>query len=152
MDKPNCKICIHKGTEFYYGLCPQSDAEVLPQERNKCFYYERKTMPNIKITAEVDGKQVPLSTISTESFKAIKALEKPKEIPVARVGNWPGQPENRRLFLKISDQFRNVITQQQDIKMVAIELKRGRINNTWTAIDHKLDFFDGDLYENVKPL
>ena len=43
---------------------------------------ERKNMPNIKITAEVNGKQVPLETVSTETFEAIKALEKPKEIPV----------------------------------------------------------------------
>jgi len=39
----------------------------------------------LKITAEVDGKQVPLETVSTETFEAIKALEKPKEIPVARL-------------------------------------------------------------------
>lgn len=39
---PNCRTCKHKGTDFYYGLCPQNNAEadVLPQEKNQCFYYE----------------------------------------------------------------------------------------------------------------
>ena len=45
-------------------------------------------MPNIKITAEVDGKQVPLETISTETFEAIKALGVHEEIPVARLADY----------------------------------------------------------------
>ena len=40
-DQPNCKTCIHKGTDFYYGLCPQNDSEILLQERNRCFYYKK---------------------------------------------------------------------------------------------------------------
>ena len=51
-------------------------------------FRRKRTMPNIKITAEVDGKQVPLETVSTETFEAIKALEKPKEIPVARLADY----------------------------------------------------------------
>ena len=53
-------------------------------------------MSNIKITAEVDGKQVPLETVSTETFEAIKALEKPKEIPVARLADY--HDERQRLL------------------------------------------------------
>lgn len=40
--KADCKTCEHKETDFYYGLCPQTDADVLPQEGNRCFYYKRK--------------------------------------------------------------------------------------------------------------
>ena len=109
---------------------------------------ERENMPNIKITAEVDGKIVPLSTISTGSFEAIKALEKPKEIPVARVGNYIGNPSDRRLFLKISPQLRETITRQQNVKMVAIELKKGCVNMTWVNISGDLE----ELYENIRPL
>ncbi len=108
----------------------------------------RRSMPNIKITAEIDGKIVPLNTISTESFEAIKALEKPKEIPAARVGNYIGCPSDKRLFLKIGPQFREFIIRQQDAKMVAIELKTGRICNSQSNINWDLE----DLYENVRPL
>ena len=37
-DKPDCRTCEHKGTDFYYSLCPQTDADILPQEGNRCFY------------------------------------------------------------------------------------------------------------------
>lgn len=38
----NCKTCVHKGTDFYHGLCPQNDVEAdkFPQEANQCFYYK----------------------------------------------------------------------------------------------------------------
>ena len=65
---------------------------------NNCPDFERENMSNIKITAEVDGKQVPLKTVSTETFEAIKALEKPKEISVARLADYYDAPS--RLLLK----------------------------------------------------
>ena len=115
-----------------------------------CPDFERKNMPNIKITAEVGGKQVPLETISTETFEAIKALEKPKEIPVpvARVGNYVGFPSDRRLFLKLTNNIRENIA-RKDIDVVAINLRNGTVNNMWQDSDEirKLG-----LYENVKPL
>jgi len=58
-----------------------------------CPNFERKFMPNIKITAEVDGRQVPLENISTETFEAIKALEKPFVCPkgwVIEFEDWDG--------------------------------------------------------------
>ena len=115
----------------------------------KCL--ERENMSNIKITAEVDGKIVPLNTISTATFEAIKALEKPKEIPVARVGNWPGSPDDRRLFLKISPSIRACII-KYDVKMIAIDLKNGSLGNSWKKAQQIPSFCDGDPYENVKPL
>lgn len=108
-------------------------------------------MSNIKITAEVDGKQVPLETVSTETFEAIKALEKPKEIPVARVGNWPGRPEDRRLFLKISHTVREHII-KHDSKMIAVDLENGSLANSWKEPQQVPSFSDGDPYENIKPL
>lgn len=109
---------------------------------------ENKLMPNIKITAEVDGKQVPLETISTETFEAIKALEKPKEIPVARIGHYKDNPNDRRLFLKITDSIRNNVA-INEIDMVAINLRSGFVNNTWIKNDSRCL---SDLYENIKPL
>ena len=154
------RLMIYRGDNYHHCLeckCVINYGDTVTQ--GKWGYYckqcsERENMPNIKITAEVDGKQVPLRTISTESFEAIKALEKPKEIPVpvARIGNWPGNLNDRRLFLTISDHLRRVITMQPDVKLIAIELKSGRVNNTWTEEYHKLMFFDGDLYENIRPL
>ena len=41
-NKPDCRTCVHKGTDFYGGLCPQNDAELLPQEENNCYYYKPK--------------------------------------------------------------------------------------------------------------
>ena len=120
--------------------------------RRNCF--ERmKAMPNIKITAEVDGKQVPLNTISTETFEAIKALQKPKEIPVpvpvARVGNYIDSLDLRRLFLKITDSVRDRVT-NSDIDMIAISLMDGDIQNSWKKGEDLKDF--DSYYENVKPL
>ena len=105
-------------------------------------------MPNIKITAEVNGKQVPLETVSTETFEAIKALEKPKEIPVARVGHYKDFPSDRRLFLKLTNRIRENVA-KKDVDVIAINLQRGVINNTWTE-DNDVDNLK--LYENIKPL
>ena len=113
---------------------------------------ENKLMVQIKqfkITAEVDGKQVPLENISTETFEAIKALKKPKEIPVARVGHYHGQPNDRRLFLKVTDSIRNNVADSPDVKMIAINLKSGLVQNYWLENDIKnLDEF----YENIQSL
>jgi len=114
-------------------------------------FLEESNMPNIKITAEVDGKQVPLETVSTETFEAIKALEKLKEIPVVRIGHWLGKPDNRRLFLKITNSIRTRVA-NPDIKMIAIDLRDGYVANSWTELQQIPLFADGDPYENVKPL
>jgi len=108
-------------------------------------------MPNIKITAEVDGKQVPLETVSTETFEAIKALEKPKEIPVARIGHYSGDPYDRRLFLKITDSIKRCIT-ENNFAVIAINLENGYVANSWEMNDERLETLDGKIYENVKLL
>jgi hypothetical protein len=100
---------------------------------------ERENMPNIKITAEVDGKQVPLKTISTETFEAIKALEKPKEIPVARTGRCSGSI--KRLILRTDSCFRKFIA-DYDVPEIAINLETGEIMH-WGNMS---------IYENIKPL
>lgn len=107
-------------------------------------------MPNIKITAEVDGKIVPLNTISTESFEAIKALEKPKEIPVARLADSKlGFSSRNRLLLKVSKSLKQVIT-TFPAHIVAINLRTGEVTNWRTKDQH--DFNDNGFYENIKPL
>ena len=110
-------------------------------------------MPNIKITAEIDGKQVPLETVSTETFEAIKALEKPKEIPVpvpvARVGHWYDDPTSRRLFLKVTDSIKNITSKAT---LLVIDLKTGRVVNWCHKDAPDSDFSNSTLYENIQPL
>ena len=112
---------------------------------------ERENMSNIKITAEVDGKQVPLENISTETFEAIKALEKPKEIPIARVGNWKSEPNRRRLFLKITKSIKNSASCLNVGDVAVIDLKDGLIKNAWSKNSTRIEDFSG-LYENIKTL
>ena len=93
-----------------------------------CQYYfdERETMTNIKITAEVDGKIIPLNTISAETFEAIKALEKPKAIPVARLAITSGGRGSRLLFKPA-----HKITFEQG-RVYALEVKHGILPNCLT--------------------
>jgi len=111
-----------------------------------CFR-ERENMPNIKITAEVNGKQVPLKTVSIETFEAIKALEKPKEIPVARIAIIDNI-KYRRLIFKVTKQ----IAERKD-QYVSIDLESGLVCGHWSGDD------DGNCgsqygynYKNVQPL
>ncbi|KKN68778.1 hypothetical protein LCGC14_0447980 [marine sediment metagenome] len=109
---------------------------------------ERENMPNIKITAKVDGKIIPLETISTETFEAIKALEKPKEIPVTRVGIFRSLPVKRRLILKITSSIRSCVS-DPDKHILAIDTATGDVAAWW---EEESD--EGRIrgYENVKPL
>lgn len=104
---------------------------------------EREIMPNIKITAEVDGKHVPLKTISTETFEAIKALEKPKEIPVARLVTWYGSP---RLIFKPSQNIQFEIG-----KIYALHLKDGDVAAHWSLANDE-PTVKAEGYKNIKPL
>ena len=108
---------------------------------------EREIMPNIKITAEVDGKQVPLENISTETFEAIKALN---PIPAVRIGNFPGAPEDRRLFLGISAKFKRSIAKCNVGGMVVININNGEIGKVREKIQRIPHFEDGEPYENIK--
>jgi len=102
---------------------------------------ENKLMPNIKITAEVGGKQVPLETISTETFEAIKALEKPKEIPVARLANYCTWP---RLLFRPSRDFSLKIG-----NVYALDLKTGNVSASWSLGEEDSRI---KRYGNIKPL
>ncbi len=106
-----------------------------------------ENMPNIKITAEVDGKQVPLETISTETFEAIKALEKPKEIPVARLAMLKCG-KDRRLIFKVTGDIA-----ERKGQYVAISLVNGLIYGHWQGNDDRdCGKGYGYNYENVQPL
>lgn len=100
----------------------------------------KRIMPNIKIIAEIDGKQVPLENISTETFEAIKALEKPKEIPVARIGNFHGS----RLFLTLNDKLKKRIAKDY-IRIIAIDLETGDPTNDWAGDCERLP----DMYGKI---
>ena len=111
----------------------------------QCSDWRNKTMPNIKITAEVDGKQVPLETVSTETFEAIKALEKPKEIPVARLATYNG---HSRLILKITQ---NIINNIKFGNILAIDPISGGVTASWER--EWDDSYSGvKNYEDIKPL
>lgn len=105
---------------------------------------ERKNMPNIniKITAEVDGKIVPLETISTETFEAIKALEKPKAIPVARLASF--YISDSRLIFK---PMQNI--QLEIGRVYVFDVKNGSICANW-PIDEDWQWIR--KYKNVIPL
>lgn len=107
---------------------------------------ERKNMvqtKTLKITAEVDGKQVPLETISTETFEAIKALEKSKEIPVARLAtNRSGAP--RLLFRPIQ----KIVLETG--RVYALALGTGLCSNDWPLLTDEEEI--SIYYENIKPL
>jgi len=145
---------IYLGNNYHHCLeckCFINPGDIITQ--GKWGYYclkcsERKNMPYIKITAEVDGKQVPLENISTETFEAIKALQTPKETPIARIGNYRGDPTDKRLFLKITKSIRNYVA-NDEINMIAIELSDGYVCNSWP----KNSIENLDLqYENIIPL
>ena len=142
----DCGKTFNDGDVILYGDCGHYCVH-----QNNCLGEEN--MPNIKITAEVDGKQVPLETVSTETFEAIKALGKPKEIPVpvASIGNYPGNSNDRRLFLKISADLKRVIT-NFDPKVVAIELIHGTTCKYWKEEQQFPLFYDDSSYENIRPL
>jgi len=99
-------------------------------DRKNCFN-RRKNMvvtKSLKITAEVDGKQVPLDNISTETFEAIKALEKPKEIPVARlaIARYTSEDSASRLLFKPT---KNLNLSNGFI--YALNLQRGTFTLVW---------------------
>ena len=139
-----CYRIINGVTYKWLGGCQW---RLATKEEQTIKLIEDKSMSNIKITAEVDGKQVPLENISTETFEAIKALQKPKEIPVARVGHYHGEPDDRRLFLKLTDHIRKNVAEGYDV--IAINLKNECVNNTWQCGEEAEQL---KLYENVKPL
>ena len=114
----------------------------------ECSERENMETKNLEITVKLNGKEVPLNTISTETFEAIKALEKPKEIPVARVGNYKNNPGDRRLFLRLTDSIRQNVA-RVTVDVITINLKDGYVSNMWRN-DKEKDSLN--IYENVKPL
>ena len=110
-----CSIIFHPGKWWWQEIETKS---------RQCMYCGKVTsMPSIKITAEVDGKQMPLETVSTETFEAIKALEKPKKIPVARWATCSSEP---RLLFKPTTNIELKIG-----RVYALDLRRGHIGFDW---------------------
>ena len=106
-------------------------------------FRRKRIMPNIKITAEVDGKQVPLETVSTETFEAIKALEKPKEIPVARLADYHN--DSTRLLIKPKTNVDLRIG-----RVYSFNLGDGALVAEWELAGD--DYAITHTYKNVRPL
>lgn len=99
-------------------------------------------MENVEITVKVNGKEVDLSTISTETFEKVKAATEVKRIPVARMACLEDEVRYYpRLILYVPE-----LTEQ---KVVALDAKTGRKVNWW---DPKNDFHNMRLYTNVQEL
>jgi hypothetical protein len=152
-----CPTCLMREKNAMLNYCPycrhvfhsgKFSWQFIEAKTRQCMFCGKVTvMPNIKITAEVDGKQVPLETVSTETFEAIKALEKPKEIPAIAIGNYKGELHNRRLFIKINKSIKDPIA-KYNATMIVINPKNGQVVNWWTG--NRSD--DRKYYENVRPL
>ena len=101
-------------------------------------------MQNVEINVKVNGKEVPLSTISTETFEKVKSAEKVKDIPVARLATCrnDGAP---RLILKMPKDIKKHL----DSAIIVIDLENGRIVSWNDTID---GFDDNHYYKNHKPL
>jgi len=135
--------CKHNDCIFYPDRKICCLAEVIQGRTINCPNYERENMSSIKITAEVDGKQIPLENISTETFEAIKALEKSKEIPVARLAEY-GQ--KLRLLFKPTE---NVCLEVG--KIYSLDLRQGDVATEWSLEDDDNRIYHY-RYKNIKPL
>ena len=142
--EPQCGDCIHFQLPWLCRIPRITGDKNSPI--NNCPDFERENMPNIKITAEVDGKQVPLETVSTETFEAIKALEKPKEIPVARLADHTYVPKaSPRLLITLAQR----ITLEPG-RVYSFNTKSGRLVADWEIKSD--DSTVRSTYKNIKPL
>ena len=102
-------------------------------------------MENVEITVKVNGKEVNLSTISTETFEAVKAITKTKKIPFVRMADFPydGKYEPR-LILYVSK------LKYDGDEIVIIDWKTGKIVNSWNPEDDS--YHTSNYYRNVQEL
>lgn len=99
-------------------------------------------MDKIKITVEVNGKIVPLDTISTETFEKVKeAARKPKYegvyTSVQNSGNYP------RVFFVVTDE----ICRHKGRAVALNEIGNVMYNKSTFE-----EFFANNVYENLKKL
>ncbi len=100
--------------------------------------FGEKMMENVEITVKVNGKEVDLSTISTETFENVKKAIEIREIPVMRVGSFI--TKNDRLIIKFN--LEDAMTKEhlnlpEGHKIVAIDIARGEITNHWDTESDK---------------
>lgn len=116
-------------------------------------------MSNVKIKVEVDGKEVPLDTISTKTFERIKAeqvkkktLAEKKEIPVARLAthNIGGLSHSfyDRLILKVGNNLAEYLNKHPETEVIVIELYGGYVTGGWSANIDKERMASG-LYTHI---
>ena len=84
-------------------------------------------MENVEITVKVNGKEVDLSTISTETFENVKEASKPKEVPVVRIGTMNRQDD--RIIIRVD--MANGCRCDNDI--LALDTITGQECNSWNC-------------------
>ncbi len=102
-------------------------------------------MDNIEISVKVNGEDVPLSSISTETFEKIKVVEKTKKIPPVRFAiyeRYDGNKKIDRILLKVSEDIAHYKNQ-----VVAIDVKTGNVYNHWESEDESKHLY---LYTDIK--
>ena len=100
--------------------------------------FGEKIMENVEITVKVNGKEVDLSTISTETFENVKKAVEVKEIPVVRVGSFIAKHD--RLIIKFNLKHagtKDRLHLPDGEEIVAIDLAKGEITNHWNVRDDK---------------
>ncbi len=102
-----------------------------------------KTMENVEITMKVNGREVDLSTISTETFENVKKAIEVKEIPVVRIGSLCGN--NNRIIIRLD----KVSTVYNSPDVIVLDKSTGDCTNYWDAGN---DAREMRVYKNVHSL
>lgn len=147
---------VWKDSELHVGTGWNSDCRTTGdgmgyyynKETAECYlqkFKEKHNMENIEITVKVNGVATPLHKISEQTLLTVRENSKPKEVPVARVGDFPHYPYEKRLLLKVPDninEYKNYV--------VAIDLKSGKIVGS-KSIDSD-EAMLANFYDNVQTI
>lgn len=100
---------IHRGTGFTtgskwnWGEAPGYYPSEKIAEEYLNLYLEKQKMETIEINVKVNGKEVPLDSISTETFEKVKKAASKPEYEGVLVGNrWNNSP---RVFFAVTDEI-----------------------------------------------
>lgn len=112
---------LHIDADYY-------NCKKLAEDYLRLFKEKHNMADRIEIDVKVNGKDVPLHEISEQTLLTVRENSKPKEIPVARVAEANGY---RYLLLKVPS-----CIEKHKGKVIAINLKGGYINGSWT-LEHE---------------
>lgn len=88
---------------------------------------------NIEITVKVNGQNVPLSTISTETFEKIKKAEAQKdEFPIAATADFEtGIRAERRLIIRVPENIKHHL--HEDYIVLGVDRGAAFVKNSGDA-------------------